>query len=143
MARDRIQIRNDPAELRTMSLWLGKFGNDAALAHSVRFALDLCANEAVSNIINYAYGDSEPHEIILELQTIDGGAQLTVTDDGVPFDLSNSPMRTPPETLDNAPIGGLGIQLILRLSSDVRYERRGELNILTIEFNEHAAPGSV
>lgn len=52
-------------------------------------------------------------------------------------------MRTPPETLDNAPIGGLGIQLILRLSSDVRYERRGELNILTIEFNEHAAPGSV
>jgi serine/threonine-protein kinase RsbW len=77
------------------------------------------------------------------LQTIDGGAQLTVTDDGVPFDLSNSPVRTPPETLDNAPIGGLGIQLILRLSSDVRYERRGELNILTIEFNEHAAPGSV
>lgn len=143
MAYDRISIRNEPGELRTMSLWLGQFGNDAALTHEVRFALDLCANEAVSNIINYAYIDQASHQITLELQKIKCGARLTITDDGTPFDLLNAPAKTSPDTLDDAPIGGLGIRLIRQLASRLHYERHNGLNVLTLEFHELTAPGAV
>lgn len=136
MAHDRLSIRNDPADLRAMSVWLEKFGNEAALPHDIRFALDLCANEAVANIIDHAFGDAMPHSITLELRSLEHGARLTITDDGRPFDMVNAPSPELPGNLSEARIGGLGIHLIRQLASHLEYTRQDNCNILHLEFDE-------
>ena len=57
MGGDRLIIRNDVAELRRMSEWLVGSGQAAGLSKEVLSRLEVCANEAVSNIISYAYDD--------------------------------------------------------------------------------------
>lgn len=133
MLANRLVISNQVTELRRMTEWLWANGTAADIPQEVLFKLDVCANEAVMNIISYAYDDSRQHDITLELNKTATGACLVIQDDGKAFNLLEVPERKHAESLADAAIGGLGIQLIRRLMPRCDYQREGTFNVLSLE----------
>ncbi len=136
MRGDRLIIGNEVAELRRMSEWLVASGQACGIRQDLLFNLEVCANEAVTNIISYAYDDSKGRHITLELSKTATGACLVIRDDGKPFNLLEAPQHRQPATLADAAIGGLGIHLIRRLMSRCAYQRENGINVLRLEAQD-------
>ena len=133
MRGDRLIIRNDMAELRRMGAWLVANGQASEIPPAVLFRLEVCANEAVTNIISYAYDDSAAHDITLELNTTATSASLIIRDDGKPFNMLEAPAHRQPASLADAEIGGLGLPLMRGLMSHCAYQRENGFNVLCLE----------
>jgi anti-sigma regulatory factor (Ser/Thr protein kinase) len=143
MLGDRIVIVNEVTELRRMTQWLWTAAAGAGIAERLVHILDVCANEAVANIISYAYDDAVRHEIALDLSKTASGARLVIRDDGRAFDVSKAPAPATPASLDDARIGGLGIHLIRRMTSRCDYRRENGFNVLLLETELKPAPLNV
>lgn len=141
MQGDRLVIANEIAELRRMAQWLHECAGQAEIQKDLVFLLDVCANEAVSNIISYAYAGEQPHQIILELSRTEKGARLVIRDDGRPFNPLEVPVHVQPLRIQDAKVGGLGIHLIRRLMSHCGYQRVDGCNVLTFEAQGVLVPG--
>ena len=133
MRGDRLIIRNEITELRRMSEWLVGSGQASGLSQDILSRLEVCANEAVTNIISYAYDDAAGHDITLELNKTATGACLIIRDDGKPFNMLEAPEHRQPASLADAKIGGLGLPLMRGLMSHCRYQRENGFNVLCLE----------
>lgn len=128
-----LQIINEFIELRRMSEWLHNASESMAVPQSLAYNLDLCANEAVANIILYAYQNHEQHQIQMRIELKENQELcLTIQDDGMPFNPFEVLPPAPFDTIENAKIGGLGIQLIRSLMSECKYSRVNGNNIITL-----------
>jgi anti-sigma regulatory factor (Ser/Thr protein kinase) len=136
MRGERLTISNEIAELRRMSEWLVSSGLACGIHQDVLRKLELCANEAVTNIISYAYDDSQGHDITLELDKTATGARLIIRDDGKPFNPLEVPPHRQPARLADATPGGLGIHLIRGLMSRCAYQRENGINVLRLEAHD-------
>lgn len=131
-AASRLIIPNRLDALRPMSEWLDESIRAGGLPEALAFKFDLCANEAVTNIISYAYTDGAPHDISLRLFREGGAVSLEIVDDGVAFNPLQRPQHAAPARLEDADVGGLGVDLIRSFMSECRYVRRDGRNVLTL-----------
>ena len=130
--RPTLVIRNEVSELRHMTEWLRTHAHGMHLPDKLAFDFDLCANEAVANIISYGYPEGGVHEIELRFFRNGDSLCLEIEDDGIPFDPTAAPLPHQPECLARAPIGGLGIGLIRKTMHECRYARRDGHNVLQL-----------
>jgi len=136
-------IINDLMELRSMSEWLKKICGNLAVPESVVKDLDLCANEAVANIILYAYEDHEKHQIKIRLElSKDQKLNLTILDDGNPFDPFKAILPESYDKIGDIQIGGMGIQLMRSLANECKYCRLNGKNIISLCFQLYQTPSS-
>jgi len=133
MLVEQIVIANRLDELRRMTAWLHGSAKAMGVGKDTLFKLDLCANEAVANIVSHAYSDDHRHDIILELHQDAENTSLVIRDDGVPFNPLDMPEHEVPRGLAEAGIGGLGVHLIRKLATRCRYQRVNGLNVLSLE----------
>jgi anti-sigma regulatory factor (Ser/Thr protein kinase) len=125
---------NDPAELRSMSEWFRHVAERAGVEPDVAGRAEVCLNEAATNVILYAFDDGARHPITIDLQAAPTVVQITIADDGRPFNPLDAASPPAPTSLEEAPIGGLGIQLIRAYARNIEYRRvagRNEL-VLTV-----------
>jgi serine/threonine-protein kinase RsbW len=127
-----LELHNDLSELRRMSAWIHQSGKLMGLPQALVFELDLCATEAVTNIITYAYEGSASHCIQLRLKQEQSRIDIEIEDDGKAFNPLAFPSPPPPSSLERAPLGGRGIHLIRSLMPECAYRRHGGKNILTM-----------
>ena len=127
-----ISLINDLAELRRMSEWLERSGRALGIAPQRLSELELCANEAVTNVISYAYDAPGARRIGLRLARSGEAASLTLEDDGKPFDPTAAALPVPPVSLEQAQIGGLGIKLIRSMMAHCAYRRGDGKNLFTM-----------
>jgi anti-sigma regulatory factor (Ser/Thr protein kinase) len=132
LQQTELEIGNRLDELGRATAWLEAFAGAAALPAETRYALDVGLNEAVTNVISYAYPDAAEHRILLRLERVGDAVWLEVEDDGAPFDPLQQAPPAPPTTLADAPIGGLGIHLIRSMFDECRYRRENGRNRLTL-----------
>ena len=125
-----LTIVNHVPELRRMSLWLDAASRQLGLPAGWLFKFDLCAGEAVTNIISYAYPDDSLHEIFLRMSFNGSSASLEIEDDGIPFNPIDAPEHVQPASLEEAKLGGLGIKLMRRNMDQYNYVRRNGRNVL-------------
>jgi anti-sigma regulatory factor (Ser/Thr protein kinase) len=97
--------------------------------------LNLVLEEAVVNIINYAYSQEQHESIYLSARLQKNTIVLVLTDTGKEFDPTMVPEADITLSADERSIGGLGIFLIRQMMNEVRYERIDGKNILTMEKN--------
>lgn len=133
-------MRNDVAELRRMSVWLAAGCAASGMSKDVIQRMDLCANEALANIISYAYEEPGRHDITLELSARKNGVRLIIRDDGRPFDPVAAPEHHQPASLAEAEIGGLGLHLIRKLLSGCEYRREQNCNVLVLDAHTETPP---
>jgi len=118
------------SEIRRMSLWLDTEIRQLGLSEDLLFNFDLCANEAVANIISYGYPENGLHKISLQLSSVDGSVSLEIRDDGIPYNPLERPPHVQPASLEEAKIGGLGVDLIQIFMDECSYVRRNGRNVL-------------
>lgn len=115
-----------------MSTWLHDLLKDMGMSEQVLFHFDLCANEAVSNVIGYAFPDAGEHRITMRLTRTEERVSLEIEDDGMPFNPLTKPRNIPAASVEDAEIGGLGVDLIRHYMDAYSYQREAGRNILTM-----------
>lgn len=128
-----IILANDISEIARLNEFVEEIGNDFSLSPEVIFNLNLVLEEAVVNIINYAYPKEEHEKIYLSAKLHNDSIILVLTDTGKEFDPTMVPDTDITLSADERPIGGLGIFLIRQIMNEVKYERIDGKNVLTLE----------
>ena len=128
-----LTISNRMEELNKVVTFAGQLGAEWSLSPALVMNLNLVLEEAISNIIQYAYKD-KPEEKQIEIVASYNAHNLvlTITDSGEPFDPTR--IEDPDITLsaEERPVGGLGIFLIKQIMNEVEYQRINGNNVLTM-----------
>ena len=128
-----IILANDRSEISRLYEFVEEVGNDFELSPDIVFNLNLVLEEAVVNIIDYAYPKEEHESIYLSARMHEGSIVLVLTDTGKEFDPTAAPEADVTLSADDRQIGGLGIFLIRQIMNEVKYERIEGKNVLTLE----------
>lgn len=128
-----IILANDISEISKLNQFVEEIGEEFSLSPAIVFNLTLVLEEAVVNVINYAYPNEEHESIYLSARLHEGSIILVLTDTGVEFDPTLAPEADITLSAEERPIGGLGIFLIRQIMNEVKYERIDGKNILTLE----------
>jgi anti-sigma regulatory factor (Ser/Thr protein kinase) len=94
----------------------------SALAPRVINRLEVVLEELISNVVRHGFDERPDHAMLLSVGAGPAGLDITLEDDGRPF---NPFERAPPpafDTLENAPIGGLGLVAVRRFAQATSYE---------------------
>ena len=118
-----------------MSAWLKGLAANAGLDPDTAWQAELCLNEAASNIIRYGHDDGAPHPITVEIEPVERGVRMIITDDGRPFNPVEPRELPVARTIEDTPVGGLGLPLIRSFASEVRYRRDANRNVLVLTFD--------
>ncbi|MGH1461194.1 MAG: ATP-binding protein [Neptuniibacter sp.] len=130
-----LTINNELSEVPKMNQWLKENLNKCQVSPEVLFRFDLGANEAIINIISYAFQDQKNHQISLKLLAQGDIASLLITDYGYPFNPLEASDPEIPISVEAAEIGGLGIKLIKNFIDNCEYSRSDDRNILRLTNN--------
>lgn len=125
-------IRKDLSELQ--SLW--------AIPDSEMRQIRLIIEEIFSNIIRYAFSDSQEHFVHVQLKKINDDITIQITDDGIPFnplEYNQGATNDPASSVD----GGMGLTLIKTFSNSIAYKRVNSNNqlLITKKIKSSSHPG--
>ena len=134
---DRLVLRDDLAELERLAGWLEGW-TQHRVSPDISFAVQLCLEEAVANVIMYGGPVDGRLEIAVEVERGDGTLVARIEDNGRQFDPTRAPAPSPATSLEEARVGDLGIHLMRSFADGMHYERRDGRNRLTLRF---VAPG--
>lgn len=133
-----LTINNSLSEMSALEPFTVQMGREFQLDQTLVFQLQLALDEAVSNIVNYAYGEATgmPVTITADVAAADDGSRelkLCLLDHGFAFNpLAEAPAVDTTSDAEKRQIGGLGIFLIRQMMDKLEYERVGEQNVLTM-----------
>ena len=92
----------------------------------------MAIEEAVTNILSYAYTDQEDHTVALKFSVDRGEFVIEISDDGKAFDPTKFPTPNVDEPANDRAVGGLGIHMIRQSMDAIAYERIGGRNVLRL-----------
>jgi len=127
-----ITLKNKINEIVLLDSFLDELSEKWEAVAKRTFNINLALEEAVTNVINYAYKDNNEHLIILDFSLEDSELKIKITDDGIEF---NPLLKEDPNTelsLEERKIGGLGIFFVKKIMDNIEYERINNKNILTL-----------
>ncbi len=130
----RLSIGADPHGAAKVNEAFAGFADAHAMPAAVRRSISVALDELLTNTILYGLaGDpGDRGEVTVDAELHADRLEVTLSDNGRPFDPFT---RSAPDTtlsVEDRPIGGLGIHLVRRLVDDVRYERRSGRNIVVL-----------
>ena len=103
-------------------------GFDAALTMQMNLAIE----EAVVNVINYAYPPGTHGVINIKAQANEERLKFVIIDSGTPFDPTVKDDVDISLPAEQRPIGGLGIHLVRQLMDTINYEYTDGQNVLSL-----------
>ena len=130
-----LKVETRVAELERISAAVKAFGEQQNWPANLIFKVTLVLEELGINIMNNGYDDGL-HEFEIVLTSEPDTLRVAVLDDGRPFDpLNDAPIPDLESSLDERPVGGLGIYLVRSMVDRMHYRRTGDQNRLTLEIN--------
>lgn len=93
----------------------------------------LVVEELVMNIVNCAYPDGGNDYLNVEAMRDEKSITLRFSDGGVPFNPLEKEVPDTSAPIEQRPIGGLGIYMVVNKMDAVDYEYTGGENILTVK----------
>ncbi len=99
---------------------------------SLTMSINLAIEEAVVNVMNYAYPLGQTGYINIEAQANDERLKITISDNGKSFDPTAKKEVDTSLSAEERPIGGLGIHLVRHIMDSINYERVNGKNVLTL-----------
>ena len=128
----KLVLKNEISEINKLAVFIEELGEELNLAPDLVFNLNLVLEEAVSNVILYAYPKEEQQEIVLTAKMSDKNLIFVLTDAGKEFDPTQAPDADVTLSAEERQIGGLGIFLIRQIMNKVEYQRIDGKNVLTL-----------
>ena len=131
----RLVLTNDIREISRLEDFIGGIAEEKQLDSRTTLNLNLALEEAVTNVINYAYPPGTEGTVEVRATVGDHSLQFTLCDEGKPFDPTAAPEVDTTQGVAQRKIGGLGIHLVRMIMDTVRYEWKNGKNILTMTKN--------
>ena len=128
-------MSNDIEELNKLEPFLNGIFERENLDMSMLPQIDLALEEAVTNIIMYAYPEGEKGTAELTVEVADGQISATLIDSGTPFNPLQQQEANLDVSLEERKIGGLGIHLIKEIMDVVEYAYEDGRNVLKMKKN--------
>lgn len=125
-------IENKIDEIPSLALKIDQLGKQWKLPQQLVMNINLVIEEALSNIIFYAFTDAASHQIHLSLSVSDNRLFIRITDDGIQFNPLQHEQPDVSLPVGERAVGGLGIFLITQMMDEMDYERKDNQNILTL-----------
>ena len=129
---ETLLIKNDVHEVSKFSAFMKsvmeKMGVETSLARQLRLAVE----EAVVNVIDYAYPAGQEGDIEVRMMFDGETLKTVIIDSGVAFDPTAKEKADTSLSIEDRQIGGLGILLVRELMDSINYERAEGQNFLTL-----------
>ena len=132
----RLTLRNDIREISRLPGFVREATEGNDLAPELVNHLNLALEEAVTNVIMYAYPEGMDGQVDIEAKLVgDNSLVFVLSDSGKAFDPTATAEVNVSAGVDERRIGGLGIHLVRSVMDSVRYQRKEGKNILTMTKN--------
>ena len=132
MGAETLRIQGRYNQLQSVRDMVQRGAEKAGFSSKECYACQLAVSEAVENIIRHGYGHEVPNEIKVSVISESGKLKIELTDDAPPFNPTNNRKKRQ-WSVDDPPIGGLGIHIIHSVMDDVDYKRQDGENRLILE----------
>jgi anti-sigma regulatory factor (Ser/Thr protein kinase) len=117
--------------LGTTNSFIHKWAKKASLSTHSENELLLAAEEVYINIVRYAYPESLG-KVTIHCRIDEDSLVLKIKDEGIPFNPLQLPEPHLVSCLKERKVGGLGVFLMRRFADNVKYEKQGKYNVLTL-----------
>ena len=112
-----------------------RFSTQESLSGALPMNLNLVLDELITNTVSYALTDVAEPVLRLRLWCDGDMVVAEVEDNGAAFDpFVEAPRPDVEQGLDERPIGGLGVFLVMQLTESAHYERDGDVNRITLRM---------
>ena len=134
-------IRNDVDELTRVKALVSEYCQSLNCDRRQTRKIMLAIEEAVANVINYAYPKGAQGLIEIDITAMQattaqtGDITIVISDNGQPFNPLDYHGKDVDQVIDDRQIGGLGIHLYQQIMDSVIYNRKDNKNILTLSKN--------
>ena len=126
-------ITNQLSEITKLNAFVVSSADALHIETDLANKLKLAVEEAVVNIIDYAYPSGTEGNIEIQIEADANRLRFIITDTGSEFDPTSVSKADTSLSVEERPIGGLGIFLVRNLMDSINYERLEGKNILRLE----------
>ena len=131
--RRGISLVNNVQEVPALAIFIGSICEDMRFDELTTAGVNLAVEEAVVNVMNYAFPEGKRSTILLEVVADDDIITFELKDQGVPFDPTTHEEVDVNDVVQQQQIGGLGIHLMRHYMDEIAYERLNGQNVLTMK----------
>jgi serine/threonine-protein kinase RsbW len=117
-------IENQVEELSSLAEKIEKIAEEWEISPALAMNMNLVIEEALSNIIFYAFTDKNKHEIKVSVSIDKNILTIKITDDGIPFNPLEHEKPDINLPAEERPVGGLGIFLMSQIMDEMHYNRK-------------------
>jgi len=130
--RKSIVLTNDIKEVTKLIAFVEDVCETVQMDEATTMQMKIAIEEAVVNVINYAYPVGMRGDVTIEAASNDVRLKFTIIDSGKPFDPTVHATVDTKLSAKDRRIGGLGIHIVRQMMDSMNYERVGKLNVLTL-----------
>ena len=130
-----IELDSRLTELGRMWPWAEALADEYGIDQETRFAVHLCLEEALANVVLHGYREEPGHPIVIRA-SVAGDWLLMAIEDEAPHFAPDEHAAMEPQAADLETMepGGNGIRLLRRFAGSVVYEALPRGNRLTLGF---------
>ena len=137
-SQDMLALDSRLAELSRAQSWAQTLAERIGLSENTRYAIRLCLEEAIANVILHGYKNESGHPVVIRRWQSSEMLFFAIEDKASPFAPDEIPPQacTPqPQSLESLTPGGNGIRLLRHFAGSLIYEQFPEGNRLTLGFS--------
>ena len=128
----QLTLPNDVKQVPLLAEFIDGICEAAGVDMMLTMQLNLAIEEAVVNVMNYAYPAGTEGTVCIDAQVSDGVLQFVISDSGAPFDPTARAEVDTTLSAEERGIGGLGIHIVRQIMDSIDYKRVDGRNVLTL-----------
>lgn len=128
----QFSVANDLREIAVAADRIDEFCSLNGIPPATAYAVNLSVDELLTNTISYGYEDSGEHRIDLRIRLDGDVLAVEISDDGIEFAPDSADDPDTNASIEDRPIGGLGIFLTRQMMDSFEYRRDEGRNIVTL-----------
>lgn len=127
-----LNLTNDVEQVPQLAAFVDEVCEELEFDMSTIMSMNLAIEEAVVNVMSYAYPAGTVGDIKVEAKADDIRLKFIISDWGKPFDPTTQDDIDTTLSAEERHIGGLGIHLVRQIMDSINYERIEGMNVLTL-----------
>lgn len=128
----RMSVGAHPGGVGEVNAAFAGFAEAHALPADVRRSLNVAIDDLLANALSHGRTGRDPCSVTVEVELDHERVTVILTDDGPPFDPFGRSAPDTTQSVEERPIGGLGIHLVGQLMDQVNYQRREGHNVVVL-----------
>ena len=129
---EQLTLQNDVLQVPQLNAFVKQIMARLNIESTLARKLQLAVEEAVVNVIEYAYPQGVKGDIHLHVTSDGQSLKFVIKDHGVAFDPTMKEKTDTTLSAEDRPIGGLGILLVREMMDSINYIRTEGMNVLTL-----------